>query len=203
MYASVHPSAMLLSWYLSRKHYAWLTYMIIMWKIFMIQLRYKVMCVEETVHWNGGCAIIHYSTACEIIVKRSFTKCVEFIMNTCMKWNLDVLVSIVRAREVVNKRIYKGTKLTQQWFCGMLFANVHFTWTMNHLVCHLLIARKHLWSLPCHMERFSWLRKKLLNVKGTKHVLYYVSKCCNDYVMLTSAWMALITMHCPFKYNYA
>ena len=67
-------------------------------------------CVKGTVHWYQGHAIICYFTACEeiaafeTIIKHSFTRVSEFILNKSGRivQSVNGLVSIVRKVVVMN-----------------------------------------------------------------------------------------------------
>ena len=64
---------------------------------------------------------------------------------------------------------------------------------------YLSINGKHLWPLPFCMEK-AWMKIKLQVLwEALTPCVVHASKCHNDYVIFTSAWMASILMHYPLN----
>ena len=96
------PTYLWMAWWPESKIIYWLanTYAAIYWDV---TFRIKNTHAKGTVHQYQSHAIMHYFKACEIIIKQSSTRICWIYNNqwqkNSMKWNLNVLVSIVRARK--------------------------------------------------------------------------------------------------------
>ena len=93
-------------------------------------------CYKGIMHWYWSHAITCYFTGCDVIVKCSFKSLQN--MNTqrwknYVKWNLNVLVSIVRARKVVIMNVMMHDSVA----CYLLM--LHYSYGTMKLTMHLVL----------------------------------------------------------------
>ena len=120
-----------------------------------------------------GIKAMQSCAACEVIIKHNLTSVCRINdiqwWNNCGKWNLNGLVNIVRAREVV---IIKSLLRNKVYSTVILCSAVH--WQFNGIInclSALSITDERLWLLPFAWRSFhNWEWNSMLSW-GTKYML--------------------------------